>query len=182
MAMSTQDPPILKTPVTLTQLVSEISGSLILALVLIFFDGVYTGSCCFSYIVCPIWFLVAWGRSGCARASRPVTITRVLVPIVTGVLVFGNFIIQSNIARANAERIVQACERYREDNGAYPEKLDNLVPHYLGSIPVAKYCLELNDFWYANFEQTTTLMWMKTPPYGRGYYNFRQQDWGDGGK
>jgi hypothetical protein len=169
------------TPITLKQLVSDIPGSLTLALVLVFFDAVLSGGCLFSYIVCPVWFLVALVRAGFGSANRSVATARVLAPIITGVLVFGNFIIQSNFARGNAKRIVQACERYREDNGAYPEKLGNLVPRYLNSIPVAKYCLGANDFWYSNFEQTTTLMWMNAPPYGREYYNFQQRDWGDSG-
>jgi len=34
-----------------------------------------------------------------------------------------------------APRVTEAIERYREDNGAYPSELTDLVPHYLPELP-----------------------------------------------
>jgi hypothetical protein len=103
---------------------------------------------------------------------------RQLAPFVAGVLVFGNYFIQGHIARANAERVVQACKRYRDDNGAYPKQLTDLVPHYLSSVPHAKYCLAYSDFLYSSLDQTTMLFWVNTPPYGTRLYDFQRDEWG----
>ncbi len=50
---------------------------------------------------------------------------RILVPVVTGLLVIANFSLQGKIAMGNAARVIEACEQYREINGAYPERLSD---------------------------------------------------------
>jgi hypothetical protein len=116
-----------------------IRGSLILALVLIFLDAVVSGSYLYSLFVCPIWFIVALIRAEKAAmtgsASQGVAGARILIPVITGVIVLVNSTVQNRIAKTSAVRIVEACEQYREANGAYPAKLDDLVPRYLSSIP-----------------------------------------------
>lgn len=154
-----------------------VQGSLFLSLLLIFFDAVFSGGVLLSYMVCPIWFLIALFRAIVGRASFGVATARVLIPIVTVLVVSGAFIIQDITAMANATRIIRACERYRHDNGAYPKKLADLVPRYMSTIPSAKYCLFANDFIYASFDQHTMLMWLKAPPYGRRAYDFERGTW-----
>ncbi len=129
---------------------SHIQGALILSLVLVFWDMVICGSCLLSYLVIPVWFVYALIHAAPLWRTNPrVARVRVAMPIVMGVLVFGNDIIQGNIARAHAERIVQACKGYRDHNGSYPKKLSDLVPRYLSSVPPAKYCLGFGEFWYS---------------------------------
>ena len=125
-----------------------IRGSLILSVILIFLDVVFTGSYLFSFVICPIWLVVALIRKSLGHADRQIAVARIFVPVVTGFLVFGNYIFQMNIANAHAALIIQACEHYREANGAYPKNLDELIPDYLSSIPTAKYCCVCNHFLY----------------------------------
>lgn len=157
-----------------------IRGSLILAAVLIFLDAIDSGSYLFSLLVCPIWFVVALilAMKGCA--SPGVAFARILIPVITGVIVLVNASVQNSIAQNNAVRIVAACEQYRAANGAYPAKLNDLVPQYMGSIPPAKYCLMWNSFFYhADSEQPTTMLfWVELPPFGRPTYNFEDGRWG----
>ncbi len=155
---------------------SPVRGTLILALSLIFFDAILDGSYLFSLFVCPIWLLVALVRAGSGRASPRVAAARILAPVVTGLIVVVNSAIQGEIAMAGAARIIQACERYREDNGSYPEKLGDLVPRYLSSIPRAKYCCAWNEFAYYS-SQNTILWWTQIPPFGRRAYSFVNGDW-----
>jgi len=155
---------------------SPVRWSLVLSIVLVFLDAVLDGSYLFSALVCPIWLVVALFRAGSGRATARVAIARILIPVVTGAIVFANFYIQDEIAMANAARIIQACESYREDNGAYPEKLGDVVPRYLGSIPPAKYCGSWHEFWYFG-SPAATLSWVQVPPFGRKVYNFVTGEW-----
>jgi hypothetical protein len=158
---------------------SPIRGSLILSLILIFWDAAFTGSYLFSALVCPVWFLVALVRAGISPAAFGVSLARILAPIVTLILVIVNANMQIAIAEANAERIIQACERYHNDNGAYPNKLADLVPHYLSSIPTAKYCLMMGEFSYWGPQnQNPILQWIQLPPFGRPIYDFQRRHWG----
>lgn len=157
-----------------------IRGSLILALMLILYDAVINGSYLLSFFICPIWFVVALVRAARGRASPVVAVARMLIPVVTGLMVFMNAGVQNRIAKRNAVRIVEACEQYRKDTGNYPKQLDELVPQYLSSIPPAKHCCMWNKFSYqANFEQPYTMLdWVELPPFGRPTYNFEERRWG----
>ena len=149
---------------------------MICALVVVLLDVVFTGSYLCSALVCPIWFLTAVVRSVVRRPSFGVAAARVLIPLVTLLLVITNSSVQKRIAMANAARVIQACEQYRHANGAYPERLSDVVPSYLSSVPKAKYCLSFSDFIY--FGSThSMLVWYEIPPFGRRVYNFETGNW-----
>lgn len=96
--------------------------------------------------------------------------TRAAIPLITLLLVFGNAVLQGWIARTNAEEIVQASEQYRSKNGVYPKKLDDLVPVYLSSVPLAKYALA-GKFEYSSNPGGHMLSWLVIPPfYACDYY------------
>lgn len=114
-----------------------IGETLICALVVIFFDVVVSGCYFFSALLCPIWCIVSAARAGLQQPGLGVAAARVLIPIITGLLAFANYSAQRMVAMGNAQRVIEACERYHKANGAYPERLDELVPQYLNSIPRA---------------------------------------------
>ena len=155
---------------------AAIGGTLICALFLVFLDVVVDGSYLFSALVCPIWFIVGVVRAVLRRPRLGVAAARVLIPVVTGLFVVVNYSVQRTIAMGNAERLIQACERYREDNGAYPEHLGELVPRYLNSVPRAKYCCSRSEFWYFGAPRPL-LVWYEVPPFGRRVYNFETGNW-----
>lgn len=155
---------------------TDISGTLICALVVILFDVVISGCYFFSALVCPIWCIVGAVRAGMKQSEPGVAAARVLIPILTGLLAFANYSAQRTIAMGNAERVIEACERYREANGAYPERLAELVPRYLNSIPRAKYCCSWGEFWYFG-PPRPLLFWYEVPPFGRRIYNFERGAW-----
>ena len=156
---------------------TAVRGTLICSLVLIFFDVVVYGCYMFSVLVCPVWCVIAAVRAGLTRAGWGVAAARILIPVVTGLLADANYSVQRTIAMGNAARVIQACERYHEANGAYPERLAELVPRYLSSVPRAKYCCSQSEFWYSGAPRPL-LVWWEIPPFGRRVYNFERGDWG----
>jgi hypothetical protein len=156
---------------------AAIRGSVICALVVIFLDVVISGCYLFSAMVCPIWCIVGAVRAALQQPGPGVAAARVLIPIVTGLLAFGNYSAQRTIAMGNAERVIEACERYREAHGAYPERLSELVPRYLNSVPRAKYCCSWGEFRYFEGPPAHMLLWYEIPPFGRRIYNFERGAW-----
>lgn len=156
----------------------KIRGTLICAGVLLGVEVVVYGSFLFSIFVGPIWLLVALAKAIFRRGDWRVSVTRVVIPVITLGLIFGNASLQSRMARVKAERIIDACTQYRTVNGVYPKTMEALVPKYLDSIPRAKYALVLGEFSYSESDGQHSLMWVSTPPFGRPYYNFEQARWG----
>ena len=149
------------------------------ALVLVFLDVVLDGGYVFSAAICPIWFLVGVIRAATRRSRHPVGAAVILIPLATAFFVAVNYHVQMEIATAHARSLIQACERYRVVNGNYPERLADLVPHYLDSIPRAKCCCLRNDFSYYASAGGHTLGWYAVPPFARRVYNFETGEWRD---
>ncbi len=74
---------------------------------------------------------------------------RLVIIAIYSVMVF--LIIASNrinnkIALDRATTIISACDQYKVEHGVYPEKLNDLIPKYLDSIPPAKYIFNIINF------------------------------------
>ena len=81
------------------------------------------------------------------------------------------------IARSRAEILIATCERYKEKNNKYPGKLSDLVPDFIKKIPVAKYTLTSNKFFYITSQDSHLLFYVTMPPFGRPTYSFEKQKW-----
>lgn len=156
---------------------APIRGSLVGALILLFLDVVLDGFYHFSLLACPVWFFVSVAKAHLQCPAWRVAIARALVPLVTLVLAVANYNVQESIAMARAADIIRACESYREANGSYPDRLDQLVPRYMNSIPRAKYCCWLGEFQYSPSPRSHILRWYLIPPFGRMVYNFETRKW-----
>jgi hypothetical protein len=86
---------------------------------------------------------------------------------------------QLGVAETNGQRIVAACEEYHAANGRFPENLDELVPKYMNSVPVAKYCLgPWSKFIYVSRTPgDAMLFWHIVPPHYRKIYRFETRSW-----
>jgi hypothetical protein len=84
------------------------------------------------------------------------------------------------VAEANGQRILAACEEYHAANGRFPRKLDELVPNYINSVPVVKYCLGPGSrFFYGAPEHGNAILaWEIVSPHYRRTYNFGTRSWG----
>jgi hypothetical protein len=111
------------------------------------------------------------------RPGWGLALLRIAIPALTLGLVLANDAVQYRIGKANAPRIIAACEQFHADNGEFPKTLDDLVPQYLPSIPRAKYCLTYGEFVYWNRDGRSSLMWYAIPPFGRNIYSFQERRW-----
>lgn len=143
------------------------------------YDLGFVGAYMLSAFVCPIWFVVAVVLGLAERQRGGVAAARILIPVVMGLLVFGNHRLQGTIAKSNAADVVEACERYRNTEGSYPDRLDQLVPRYLKKVPRAKYCLFQGEFWYygPRVLPHAMLVWYELPPFGKWIYDFGIGEW-----
>jgi hypothetical protein len=145
------------------------------ALALVALDAVLNGTYTLSVIVCPIWFLLSIAKSASNRPGWKLALLRAAIPALTLGLVLTNDTVQSRMAKANAAKIIRACDAFHGANGRYPKALCELVPKYMPSVPHAKYCLAFGEFLYSH--EQPMLMWYATPPFGREVYNFEERGW-----
>jgi hypothetical protein len=156
---------------------APVAGSLLIAFVLIYLDIVEFGSYMFCALACPVWFVISAVIALVQRPTWRITVARVLAAPVVLLLAVSNYSVQSSIAMANAAYVIQACESYRTDNGSYPDRLDQLVPRYLKSIPRAKYCHFFGGFCYVRIDQSPILWWTAMPPFNKRVYDFERRTW-----
>jgi hypothetical protein len=154
-----------------------IGGSIAGACVLLALDGAFYGSFLTSILVCPVWILVSLVRSAALLPGWWNSLVRIAIPALTLILVYGNDALQMRIGRANADRIILACEQFHSDYGRYPRTLADLVPRYLDEVPRAKYCVARGEFWYIGGEKNHMLVWWVVPPFGTMNYNFELARW-----
>jgi hypothetical protein len=154
-----------------------IRGSVLGALILLAWDVGLTGSFLASFLVCPVWFVVAVLKNAIERPGWGLALLRIAIPPLILAMVMANDVFQRKIAKANAPRVVTACEEFHAANGKYPETLEELVPQYMPSVPRAKYSLGFGEFVYWNFNDSPMLIWYVVPPYSRAFYNFKEGRW-----
>ncbi len=153
-----------------------IKASIWAAVALLVWDAAIWGSFVLSAIVCPIWFLVSIVKNIIRRPGWRLALLRIAIPPMTLGLIMANNAVQLKIAKANAPRVVAACEEFHAANGGFPKTLDELVPRYLPSIPCAKYCVT-GKFLYLNYQDHPLLIWYTFPVFGKNVYNFEKRQW-----
>lgn len=147
------------------------------AVALLAWDAALYGSFGVSFLVCPFWLLVSILKNAFQRPGWRLALLRIAIPAMTLGLVLANNAVQLRIAKANASRIIAACEKFHADNSKYPHTLYELTPRYMPSIPCAKYCVMFGEFRYRNDEKGPSLSWCVYPPYGRKTYDFEKRRW-----
>lgn len=151
--------------------------SLGIAVALLAWDAVLTGSFVVSFIVCPVWFLLSTLKNAIQRPDWKLALLRATIPALTLGVVLTNDTVQLKLAASGAARIIRACEEFHAGNGRFPSSLDELVPEYMSYVPRAKYCLWFGEFLYWNLDRRPLLAWYAVPPYGRKIYNFDERRW-----
>jgi hypothetical protein len=157
----------------------SVRGSIGAAAIVLTFDVVLSGSILMSYVLCPIWILVSLLKSAIQRPGWGLTLVRILIPTLTFWLVKANNAFQLRVAETHGHRIVAACEEYHAANGHFPGDLHELVPKYMNSVPVAKYCLGPGSrfFYTSSSSGPTMLAWEIVAPHYRRIYNFETRRW-----
>ena len=97
--------------------------------------------------------------------------------LLMSLLIFTSIFINNKLARSRAEMLIAACEKYKDNKNEYPKKLSDLVPNFIDDIPVAKYTLNSNRFYYTSSKDSHSLFYVAMPPFGRPTYFFEKQKW-----
>ena len=142
-------------------------------------DGVIFGPM-LSILMLPFAVLYYLPRAAIAWKDPP----RARLRLAKGVAVFAIALVtvellawDARLGRERAAGLIAAVERYRADNGAYPERLENLIPAYIPAIPDARMLPSAPRFFYVRQDQGASLMYVVAPPFMRAVYNFETREW-----
>ncbi len=119
--------------------------------------------------------LFIWWR-GKPRTAR-LRAARTGIYVAVAVLVLSVNFANNQLARRRADTLIAACHQYEARHGRLPDRLDELVPDFIPSVPLAKYTLGFNTFMYMARPGHHSLMWVALPPFGRPYYAFEDNRW-----
>ncbi len=121
---------------------------------------------------------LAW-RHGEPTTAR-LRAARTGIYVLVAVLVLGANFANAQLARRRADTLIAACRQYEARQGRLPDRLDELAPDFIPSVPLAKYTLmpPFNMFMYMARPGQHSLMWVAFPPFGRPYYVFEDNRWG----
>jgi len=145
--------------------------------------------------------LLAWQRGDISTARLRIARTGIYVAVA--LLGIGTVVAQAYLARSRANTIIVAARQYEAQHGRLPDRLDELVPAFIASIPFTNYTLipPMNKFMYLTppldgvpkslgnvswlrLQQRGeepgrhVLMWGIFQIGGRPYYDFENHRWG----
>ena len=101
--------------------------------------------------------------------------------LLTAVAIIACNSLQNRMADRQAIKIGNACLAFHAKYQRYPEDLNELVPAFLPSVPVAKYSLMGNAvFFYSSpiVGREPMLYYQVIPPFGRRFYHMETGTWG----
>jgi len=111
------------------------------------------------------------------RESPTVPLTKAAIYGVMVLAVFIANFANNKIAKYRAESLIVAIEKYHQSTGNYPEKLSDLAPVYIPEVPVAKYTIIFNEFWYRRSHDSVAIFYVALPPFGMHTYSFNRRSW-----
>jgi hypothetical protein len=87
--------------------------------------------------------------------------------------------IRNNLTESRAVKLGEACIAYHAKYHRYPERLDDLVPEFISSVPSARIGIfGKDDFDYAPHEAHEPFLYYEClPPFGHCYYYVESRCW-----
>ncbi|HEX8925493.1 MAG TPA: hypothetical protein VF786_06845 [Terriglobales bacterium] len=126
-------------------------------------------------------FILLMGAWSMLRRNREKAKARgrtAFVLIGTALLALASISVNNALAEKRCRRLIADCEQYHAKYNKYPDRLEQLVPEFISSVPLAKYTMQFNDFSYMSSPERHTIMYVAFPPFGRPYYVFETHRWG----
>jgi len=153
----------------------------IIAFCLLIFDAFIFGTPFFGLIIM-FFLVVASGISAIIFLFRDKQFSKLyamkaLIYFTGFVGIIGIFKFNSYIGGENANIVIDAVNSYYADTSLYPDKLNQLIPNYLDSIPNCAYRIMDYKYRYYVDQDNAYLMWTVIPPWGRRNYNFNNAEW-----
>lgn len=115
-----------------------------------------------------------------SRALYLERLTRAGIYLLAAAAVFLANVLQNRMADHRAIALGNACLAYHAKYQHYPQRLDELVPEFIPSVPPAKYTLGGGSFFYsAGFHGKEPMLYYQAlPPFGRRFYHMETGGWG----
>jgi len=125
-------------------------------------------------LVATILCLFARLRTSALKVMRCVGILFLGVVAVVGTNHF-----HRRLTQCRAARLGEACQAYRAKYHHYPERLDDLVPEFIASVPAARVGIfGEDDFGYSSHDGTQPFVYYNClPPFGTCYYYVESRCW-----
>ena len=154
--------------------VPTMGSSLIKAALLFILDGLFFQQGVITFIaaiICiPRFFYAVFKKD---RESMK----REGVFILAVILVFSFIILNNYIAKYRTEKLITVCNEYKDKQGHYPERLEDLVPEYYPRVPSAKFGI-WGQYLYSSYEGKHSIMYVAFPPFGRPRFKLEENQWG----
>ena len=126
-----------------------------------------------------VLFQIILGIPRIIRATSPdikrVRLVSFVIYMSAALVVFTANSVSNRIAHHRAEVLIASIKAYVSAENKYPEKLQDLVPKYISSVPNAKFSLVFNKFYYSS--EHPFLMYVSLPPFTRPTYLFDKEKW-----
>ena len=115
-----------------------------------------------------------------SRALYLERLTRAGIYLLAAAAVFVANVLQNRMADHRAIALGNACLAYHAKYQHYPQRLDELVPEFIPSVPLAKYTLGGGSFFYsAGLSGREPMLYYEAlPPFGRRFYHMETGGWG----
>ena len=114
------------------------------------------------------------------RKNKSLVLSRVTVMVIYILMiltVLSSIRFLDNLALKRAEILIKACNEYKVKCGNFPDKLEELVPDFISSIPAAKPVFFEPRFNYISEKSNHTIWYVVCPPFGRAFYNLETGKW-----
>ena len=101
--------------------------------------------------------------------------------VLAAIAILSTNVLQNRMADAKAVKLGDACLAYRAKYHHYPERLEELVPEFISSVPAAKYGLlgNMHFFYSGGYDnREPMLFYVALPPFGRRFYHMEIRSWG----
>lgn len=100
---------------------------------------------------------------------------KILIYLILVGVTFVFYAYDLSLARQRSGVIIAAVDQYYQDQGAYPVKLQDLVPAYLPKVPKPR--LVPSTFLYRQAPEDTFLMYSGLSPFDRYSWSFINKEW-----
>jgi len=179
MNVAAEGQPAVEVPATAT--VYSIRDSWRFAALLFVIDGICLGQFGFAALLLGWTLLVRVPMIVLAWKDQPLRafrIKKVALYLLAVVGIMALFIFNRQVGTQRANELVRAVEAYSSKHGQFPQSLDQVVPDFMSSIPLARYTFAANDFSYkAAADGKHVLSWTVIPPFARKSYTFEEKRW-----
>ena len=174
-------PAVAPSPATAPKKIPKVSRSLLFASCWFALDAFFMQQGVISIII--LLLCVFWMAPSAVMAYRDKSLARfragrVAAYFLAAIAALGIIRLNSSLAERRAEIVVAAVRQYQQKYGRFPDRLEQVAPEFLPSVPLAKYSFMYNNFQYFKFSENPRLYYVGFPPFGRHVYNFESGRWG----